>query len=538
MSLSRFNPKGQGVFFFQLLLPFLSTIFFAACAQQNQLYQDLIGDYEYFMEDQYIPAKVFIQNDTLMCDVGVGIILALEPIDLYQLTFKAENEGSVFDIQFEKDKDGFISRFMFTAGDVVIPVERQLSEPADRFYSIQETQEDYTQLRNTIENTHPVLYSFTDKQEFDRFFEEQFTRIDKPMTLETIYPVFATLTAKIGCGHSITMMPAGYWDNLEGNMFPIHLKFIDNQAYVNGTFSKMDTVPKGSAILTVNGKPMEELIIEMRNLISADAYSHTYSNFRLGKRFSFLYALLYGHPESFIVQYIPIGGSIPEERILSPVPVQNLPEEMEDHHGLGLEIIEESRMAILTISHFAFYDNRDFFYRYIDDAFNRMDQAGIGKLILDVRGNAGGDPFCASHLFSYLEKEPVPYFAHPYGEYFRLAQPIPLHPNHFEGELITLIDGGVFSTTGHFTALLKYNHIGILVGEETGGTFTCNDGSRSYRLKNTRIQGHIASKTFAVAVQDLPADRGIVPDHRVVQTPEDMAEGIDTALEYALNRMK
>jgi C-terminal processing protease CtpA/Prc len=98
---------------------------------------------------------------------------------------------------------------------------------------------------------------------------------------------------------------------------------------------------------------------------------------------------------------------------------------MEDHHGLGLEIIQEMNVAILTISHFVFYDNRDFFYRYIDDAFNRMDQENIVNLILDVRGNTGGDPFCAAHLFSYLEKEPVPYFSQPYGEYFRLSQTIP-----------------------------------------------------------------------------------------------------------------
>jgi len=516
---------------------FFATIGFIACSQQTELYDDLTGDYEYFMEGQYIPSKVFIKNDTLMCDVGVGIILALEPVDIDELRFKSENEGSLFDIRFERESNGSISRFIFTAGDVIIPVEKRVSEPADRLFSVEEIQEDFNQLRHTIERTHPALYSFMGKKEFDRFFEQQLNRIDKPMTLESIYPVFASMTAKVGCGHSVAMMPEGYWERLEGKMFPIHLKFIENHAYVKGTFNATDSIPKGSAILSVNGNTMEELVAEMRNLISTDAYSLTYSNFRLGKRFSYLYALLYGHPESFSIQYTEIGNSIPKEIIVNPVPVQNLPKEMENHHGLGLEIIEERKVAILTISHFAFYDNRDFFYRYIDDAFNRMDQENIVNLILDVRGNTGGDPFCAAHLFSYLEKEPVPYFSQPYGEYFRLSQAIPLHPNHFEGELITLIDGGGFSTTGHFTALLKYHNIGTLIGEETGGTYTCNDGSRSYQLKNTRIQGHIASKTFAVEVHDLPRNRGIIPDHPVVQSPEDLANGIDTALEYALSKL-
>jgi hypothetical protein len=124
----------------------------------------------------------------------------------------------------------------------------------------------------------------------------------------------------------------------------------------------------------------------MKELISADAYSNTYKNFRLGKRFPYLYTLLYGYPESFRIQYTEAGDSSEQEITVKPVTAQNLPEEMEDHHGLNLEIIEERKVAILTISHFAFYDNRDFFYRYIDDAFTRMDQENIVYLILDVRG--------------------------------------------------------------------------------------------------------------------------------------------------------
>ena len=109
-----------------------------------------------------------------------------------------------------------------------------------------------------------------------------------------------------------------------------------------------------------------------------------------------------------------------------------------------------------------------------------------------------------------------------------------MHPDHFKGEFITLIDGGGFSTTGHFVSLLKFHKFGKLVGEETGATYTCNDASRSYHLKNTRILGHIASRTFATAVIDLPGDRGIIPDHQVTQTPEDITKGIDTVLEFAL----
>ncbi|UCG26807.1 MAG: hypothetical protein JSV24_07435 [Bacteroidales bacterium] len=511
---------------------------FTACYQHDGLYSDLTGDYEYYYEGQYTPARVFLNGDTLLCDVGVGITLVLEPVNIDSLLFESENEGSHFNIQFERDREGKVSRFIFTTEDVVIPVEKRISEPGERLYSIKEIQEDFDQLRQMIEKTHPALYAFTSRVEFNEFFYQQFRRIDKEMSLESVYPIFAAIAAKIGCSHSVAMMPEGYWENLDGKMFPIQLKFTEGNAYVDNTYSEMDSLPKGSAVVSVNGKSMEGIINEMKKLISTDAYSQTYMNFRLGKRFSFLYALLFGHPDSFSIRYIEIGQSIPVETILNPVTIQSLPEEMEDHHGLGLEIVEGMNVAILTVSHFAFYDNRDFFYRFIDNAFAKMDREEVDKLVLDLRGNTGGDPFCATHLLSYLEQEPVPYFSRPYGAYVKLSQPVPLHPGRFEGELVTLIDGGGLSTTGHFLSLLKYHNIGRLVGEETGATYTCNDASRSYQLRNTRIQGHVASRTFATAVKDLPRDRGIIPDHYVVQTPEDMYEGIDTVLEYTLNLIK
>jgi C-terminal processing protease CtpA/Prc len=530
--------KRNNFSFIHLFVSLISISSIIACSQENKLYNDLVGDYEYLLEDQYIPARVFLHNDTLMCDVGVGIILVLEPINGDELRFKSENNGNIFNLQFERGGDGNISRFIFKSGDVVIPVEKLLPKTSERLYSVDEVKEDFNQLRQMIEKTHPALYVFTDPKELNRFFEQQINHIDKEMPLESIYPIFAAVTAKIGCGHSVAMMPDGYWENLEANLFPIQLKFIDNNAYVLDTYSNRDSLSTGSIIVSINGKSIGKIIDEMRKLISADAYSPTYKNFRLGKRFSSLYALLYGHPESFLIKYVEVGSSTPVDIEVNPVPVQSLPREMEDNHGLGIEIVETKNVAILTISHFAFYDNREFFYSYMDEAFSKMDQEKIGNLILDIRGNTGGDPFCAAYLLSYLEKEPIIYFSRPYGEYFKLSQPLPLHRNHFKGEFVTLIDGGGQSTTGHFTSLLKYHKFGKLIGEETGATYTCNDASRSYQLKNTRIQGHIASRTFATAVRNLPRDRGIIPDYPVVQSQEDLALGIDTVLEFALNMMK
>jgi C-terminal processing protease CtpA/Prc len=208
---------------------------------------------------------------------------------------------------------------------------------------------------------------------------------------------------------------------------------------------------------------------------------------------------------------------------------------MRESMALAFDIRENISTAIMTIPDFAYYDAREKFYGFVDGSFAEIKNKGIRNLIIDLRRNNGGDPFCSVRLFAHIAHEPVPYFSKPYGRYALLAKPVPLRENRFKGKLYVLIDGGGASTTGHLLGLLKYHKIGTLVGEETGATYVCHDAHNSFQLKNTRFQVSVATGTFASAVQNLPKDRGILPDIPVSSTPQDMAAGKDTILEYALS---
>jgi len=90
-------------------------------------------------------------------------------------------------------------------------------------------------------------------------------------------------------------------------------------------------------------------------------------------------------------------------------------------------------------------------------------------------------------------------------------------------------------TSGHFISLVKYHDIGILVGQESGSTFSCNDNSKSFVLPNTRIGGKVARTTFETAVTGFRWDSGILPDHVVEPNLRDIIDGVDTIMEYALD---
>ena len=148
--------------------------------------------------------------------------------------------------------------------------------------------------------------------------------------------------------------------------------------------------------------------------------------------------------------------------------------------------------------------------------------------------NDGGDPFCAASLFSFLQTEPLPYFAKSYGKYAELANPLPLPENHFTGKLLTLIDGRCFSTNGHFCALLKYHKIGKFIGQQTGASYICNAGKNmKVDLMNTKIMLYFGRSSFSAAVKGMDKTKPISPDYPVEQSWLDFVNGRDAVMQKA-----
>jgi hypothetical protein len=136
----------------------------------------------------------------------------------------------------------------------------------------------------------------------------------------------------------------------------------------------------------------------------------------------------------------------------------------------------------------------------------------------------------------YPLQYPFIYFSEEVGN--ELCRPIKPHDFTFAGNKYFLIDGGCFSTTGHFLSIVKFHKLGMLIGEESGGSFACNDSSLRVTLPNTWIGVRIPMKTFSTAVTGFKKGRGIMPDHSVKPLLKDILSGEDTVLNYTLNLIK
>ena len=121
-------------------------------------------------------------------------------------------------------------------------------------FTVEELQADFRQLRQFLEQSHPCLYCFNSRRDFDSLFETQYQMIRQPMNLQEFYRVIIPLVAKVGCGHTSLWTPQGYWDEVPQKMFPLGVYARDGQLFVIHSYNQNSPVRYGSRILSVNGQ--------------------------------------------------------------------------------------------------------------------------------------------------------------------------------------------------------------------------------------------------------------------------------------------
>lgn len=415
-----------------------------------------------------------------------------------------------------------------------------------RRFSKIELQHDFKQLIKIIDENHPAQYEFISKELYQKFCDNEYSKISDSMSIYSFYTICSSVIGKLGSGHSGVSMYAGFFRDTNIRFFPIKIHWDNKKMYVIQTFGK-DKIDCGAEILKINNQSVDIIYKMIYNTISADGLNSSYISGSMNKLFAYSYAMNYGFPKEFRITYKVHGGKKNQEITCLPIKVDEdlkpLSSTVFSCDSLCFKILENPNAAIITIPSFEYRDERTvIFKKFIDESLLEINKKGIKNLIIDLRGNSGGDPFCAAYLLSCFINKPTTFFAGKYItggiNYDSLSYPILPAKNIFKEKPYILIDGLGFSSTGFFCALMKYNKLGVFVGEELGGTYLTTADPSVFTLNNSKLRIRIARAERCVAVEGFPKNRGILPDYEIKPSINDLIENKDRVLEYTIELIK
>jgi len=190
----------------------------------------------------------------------------------------------------------------------------------------------------------------------------------------------------------------------------LDVEVFDNRLFVDNPKENEFQIKQRNEITYINGIATSDLIQSIRQHISADGYNASFQDFWMNHQIESHIAYELGIPEHYTIEYE--DDSIKNKVTLKPSYISNSSFNIPSTFNNKIEFKMDSTLnaGILTIRMFTFYQELERYQLFIDKAFKVMDAQQIPNLVIDLRGNLGGDPESAAYLIRYLANMPFTYF--------------------------------------------------------------------------------------------------------------------------------
>ncbi|SFA41382.1 Peptidase family S41 [Pedobacter suwonensis] len=215
----------------------------------------------------------------------------------------------------------------------------------------------------------------------------------------------------------------------------------------------------------------------------------------------------------------------------------------------------DSNIAYIKLRHFNIGPE----YPGYQDIFADIQKRKLKTLVIDLRGNPGGNLVWLARFYSHMIDSPKYFYRLPeeikkqkqlYNNQkmrvwvdkmsksaFELITP---HPFTFKGKIYVLIDGGTFSVGSLLAANLKALKNVTFVGEETGGSKNVWTALTLKSLSLPTSQLLLRYGTLPAFFGDITNidGRGVMPDVPVAYGVDDYLAGKDLELDLVLKDIK
>lgn len=485
---------------------------------------------------------------------------------------------------------------LFSACQSSRPRSEATANPTNQLYTVEQLQGDFQLMRRALEEAHPGLYRYHPRDSVARWFDQAYARLNRPMTEIEFRRTIEPAIDRIGCGHTDLYSSKAYAQYRKKNplrAFPVDVAVLNNRLYVRENRSTDSSIRRGAEIVAINDRPAEAVLQQLYQYISSDGYNQTFKPYVLNaSNFGSYYALVLGADST--AQRLTFRDSTGQSRTLAfrtrpdmaklrpdsvdkrVIPASRphkrpKPEKKPDELRQLTFSDQDSTVAILKVATFTGSGQRAFFRQAFAQIAARK---GIANLILDLRGNLGGNSATCIRLVAHIVEKPFQaytqvdapvrqvsfnrylgwkfwrfwlrnFFTHrtPEGTYRRsgVTRTIkPIRRHGFRGRVFVLTNGGTFSAASICAALLRHNagNRVTVVGRETGGgEYGCNAFTSPYlRLPRTGVQLRLPLYKIVLNIPGTDQGRGVIPDVPVTYTLQAMLSGqdLDTEKVYEL----
>ena len=405
-------------------------------------------------------------------------------------------------------------------------------------------QEDLRFLRNRLLDRHPDPYMYCTPEQLQHAFDSLETSIQRPLSELEFLSRIAALYPLLGDGHTM-FLPSPFTSSrgMFTKKFPLAVERIGDRLYIRANGSSDDRLKPGSEIISMNGVPAAAIMDTLLMRQIRDGHNTTYPRWILNNWFKEYYRFSFGEPSTF--DLVLEDANCQERVMVNALPRDSIRANMDRNgtivrkpdQGISVRIESGDSVAVLTIPTFEpatlKSDHGQNAKAEVEKAFTAICERKVEYLVLDLRGNQGGDPALGKLLLSYVLDAPFE-LVHE-GPFSGQTRP---RKDRFQGKLYVLMNGGCFSVTGMVLSCLERHQRAVFIGEEAGGNRTVLSGSpKSFQLPNTHIACSVSTRLWRLV--DRPNDgHGVMPTISVKENIQDVLAGHDAVIEATIDLIR
>lgn len=406
-------------------------------------------------------------------------------------------------------------------------------------------------LRQALTELHPGLHLYIDPEALDAAFAEARGGFAPGATALDLYADLLPVVAAVGDTHTRLSLSDEVRDALGDTLFPLDLVVVGDRLWVDPRAHRGPV----RELISVEGRPADTLLAELRARVGSDGHALARKDAALDTGAGVLLTALLGARETWTLETRPAGGE-PRTEVLAGVRWTRRPEADAPRRHPFVDR-SAGRIEVVPVAGFAGGDGGS------RRAAARMRRRGrrADALVLDLRDDGGGRTLSLLELWGAFAERPLrPYVLGwtrradhgwpsaapgelPEGapaEAFRagpgdLYPPVVPDPDGVRVPVVVVVDGTTGSSASDLAWFFQSEGRGALVGSETASGRWLQSCERSELVILRESWLLLSVPLIALATSDTEGrGHGVVPEHAVAPTIDDLAAGRDVVLERAL----